>query len=555
MPSRKIAPSPDPGLPRPTLSIETLALLSGLWIAASCNHPFWQSIMDGRDWTSPDSWPLAVGALAALTGLHALLAGVLLTRRTARPVLALFILIAATASHFTESYGVYLDPGMIRNALETEPKEARDLLGFGLALHLLIVAGPATLLIAWVRIRDRQVGPMLAHRLGFVVGTALAVAAGLLAAYPDLAGPIRSHREIRYLVTPGNVLWSMARVAITEGREASKPRQPIALDARRSIPTAGARPLLLLIMLGETARAANWGLNGYARDTTPALRTRGVINFPRVTACGTDTAISVPCLFAPIGRRDYDEARIRNSESLLHVLARTGFSVSWRDNQTGCKGVCDGLPFETIDDGSNPDCTPGRCLDIHLLDGLEAAFDGRDRVMVLHMIGSHGPAYDRRYPEDHAVYQPVCGETDLGRCSRESIVNSYDNTIRYTDTVLAAAIDRLAAHSATHDVAMLYVSDHGESLGEHRLYLHGIPWRIAPAEQTQVPMVLWLSDGFVRRLGLDRTCLDRRAAAPVTHDHVFHTVLGMLEVTTRAYEASLDVITACRHSRTLARDP
>ncbi|MGE0801119.1 MAG: phosphoethanolamine transferase [Lautropia sp.] len=531
---------------RPTVSSESLAILTGLWLAITCNRPFWLAVTGSYDWGTPSAWFYGSTLFIALTCLHVLIALPLLSRRTTRPVLAVLVFVAAVASYYTGHYGVFLDPGMLRNALHSEPKEAADLIGGGLFVHLALVALPAWLLLIRVRIADRSLGRALLRRVVAVVGTFALFAIALLAAYPDLAPTMRNQPEARYLITPANLVYSATRLAVKSRRESAVARVPIGVDAVRHATAVPRRPVMLLLVVGETARAANWGLSGYARDTTPALRARNVINFADVTSCGTDTETSVPCLFAPVGRRDYDETRIRRSESLLHVLARTGIEVSWRDNQTGCKGVCDGFPFETIDTAGRPDCLPGRCLDEHLLDGLEQRFDSADRVVVLHMVGSHGPAYDNRYPAGQDVFRPICGQLDLRRCTDAQLVNSYDNSIRYTDRVLAQAIDLLAAHSQTHDVALLYVSDHGESLGEHRLYLHGVPWRIAPQEQRKVPMILWLSEGFRHRLALDEACLRRRAATPVAHDHVFHSVLGLLDVATSIHEPSLDVVTPCR---------
>jgi lipid A ethanolaminephosphotransferase len=537
---------------RPVLSSEALTFLVSLWLAIACNRPFWRIILQGYDWSSPLAWFQGTSLLIGLTCLHALMALWLVGRQSVRPVLAGAVLVAAVASYYIEHYGVFLDPGMLRNALHTEPKEAVDLLGAGLLLHVALTGAPAWLLLGWTRVAGGPLGRAIRRRIGTFVGTVGALAIALVVAYPELAPLMRERHEVRYLVTPANLVYSATRVALASQQDAAVPRAAIGTDAVRHAAGDGRRPVMLLLVVGETARAANWGLSGYGRDTTPALRQREVVNFADVSACGTDTETSVPCLFAPVGRRDYDETRIRRSESLLHLIARTGIRVLWRDNQTGCKGVCDGLEFEGIDTAGQPDCLPGRCLDAHLLDGLENSFDGEDRVVVLHMIGSHGPAYDHRYPPEQAVFRPTCGDADLRRCTREQVVNSYDNSIRYTDRVLARAIDLLQAHSRTHDVALLYVSDHGESLGEHRLYLHGLPWRIAPEEQRKVPMVLWLSKEFRERLALDTDCLRRRAAAPAAHDHVFHSVLGLLEIDTSIHEPSLDLVSPCRRHDALA---
>ena len=240
------------------------------------------------------------------------------------------------------------------------------------------------------------------------------------------------------------------------------------------------------MVVGETVRAANWGLDGYARQTTPQLKQLGVINFSDVASCGTDTETSVPCMFSAIGRRDYDEDRIRRSESLLHVLRRAGFDVIWRDNNTGCKGVCAGFREDRVDRLPAADlCEEGVCFDEALLKGIDSLLKDRsgNLFIVLHQVGNHGPAYFNRYPSAFRRFTPTCDTSELRACTREEIVNTYDNAILYTDHFLARAVDFLASKEAEYTTAMLYVSDHGESLGEAGLYLHGIPYAIAPTVQ------------------------------------------------------------------------
>jgi len=349
------------------------------------------------------------------------------------------------------------------------------------------------------------------------------------------------------------VVWSpLAAVARADAKAHAAPRQPIGLDARPGPSWAApGRPQLLVLVVGETARAANWGLSGYARQTTPKLAALPVINFVHATSCGTNTETSVPCLFAPVGRRDYDEDRIRGSESLLHLLARVGVGVTWRDNQSGCKGVCDGLPQQQVADiQPAAQCPEGRCLDEGLLRGLgDILHHARGhQLLVLHQLGNHGPSYFRRYPPAFARFQPECRSDDLRTCSREQIVNAYDNALLYTDHVLAELIGALQAEAGRVDGALLYVSDHGESLGEANLYLHGLPYAIAPAVQKQVPMLMWFSDGFAQARGLDLGCLKARAATPAAHDHVFHTVLGLLDVRTALHEPAWDLAAPCRRT-------
>ena len=254
-------------------------------------------------------------------------------------------------------------------------------------------------------------------------------------------------------------------------------------------------------------------------------------------------------MFAPVGRRDYDERRIRGSEGLLQVLQRAGLRLQWRDNQSGCKGVCDGVPvlqFEAKADTAL--CDGERCLDQVLLKGLDAAITRQDgpSVVVLHQLGNHGPAYYKRYPPELRRFTPTCDTPELRRCTREEIVNAYDNALLATDHFLAQTIALLQRLSATHDTALLYVSDHGESLGENNIYLHGLPYAIAPREQTEVPMLMWFSDGFAKSRGLDLACLVQRAKEPTSHDHLFHSILGLLDVRTSVYEPAWDLTASCR---------
>ncbi len=535
---------------QPAMTCTRLAVLAGLFFALAANVPFLSAVLAGRDPWSPSSWMFALSMLVVLAALHALLLSLVLVRPIAKPLLALLITATAFATFYMQRFGIYLDPTMLRNVLKTDPTEAGELFGWGMLPHLLLFAAVPLFVLWRVRVERQPWGRALAWRLAAVVGSVGLLVGALLLVFQDFSAQMRNQREVRYLITPANFIWSAARVAADSTREAHVARTPAGLDARLDASWAQrSRPVLLVLAVGETARAANWGLNGYARQTTPQLAARDVINFTDVTACGTNTETSLPCMFAPIGRRDYDEQRIRTSESLLHVLNRAGFQVLWRDNQSGCKGVCEGLPSEQLDNAQLPEwCKDGRCLDEVLLQGLDTiARDAKGNlVVVLHMLGNHGPAYFKRYPDAFRRYTPTCDTGELRQCTREQIVNAYDNALLYTDHVLAKAIDALQSQASRWDTALMYLSDHGESLGEKGLYLHGVPYAIAPDEQTKVPMIWWLSPGFATSFGLDQACLKRQAAQAQTHDNLFHTTLGLLQVQAREYEPSLDITRSCR---------
>jgi lipid A ethanolaminephosphotransferase len=529
---------------------EAVILVAALFWTLCANAMFLRAVLHNQAPAGAGAWGLLLALGVALTALQFFFVALVATRRTVKPLLATLTLAAALASHFMQAYGVYLDPGMLRNVLASHVGEARELLGPRLVLHLLVFAGLPLLALWRVRIAVRPWRRALVWRLGALAVAALVCILALLAVFQPAASLMRNHKEVRYLATPANLVWSAAKVAISGARGARRPREAIGLDARPGPAWAQRkRPLVVVLVVGETARAANWGLGGYARQTTPELARLPVVNFAQTTSCGTSTEASLPCMFAPVGRRDYDEARIRRQESLLHVVSRAGVAVRWRDNQSGCKGVCDGLPTETVSAVDAPGlCRGDDCLDEGLLAGIDARLAGArgTQLWVLHQLGNHGPAYARRYPPAYARFQPACASDDLGRCSREEIVNAYDNALLYTDHLLATLIGKLQAHAGEMDVAMLYVSDHGESLGEAGLYLHGMPYPIAPVQQTHVPMVLWMGERLAADTGVGRDCLTARAQQPASHDNLFHTLLGLLDVRSSLYDAAWDLGAACR---------
>lgn len=527
-----------------------LVLAASLFWALAVNRPFFAAALHAQSGAQGWSWRLVASLVLMLVALHMLLLGLVCTRRSVKPVLVLLAIVAAIALHFMQAYGVVLDPTMLRNALHSDVAESRELMTGSMALDLLLFAALPIALLARVDVQAQPWRRALWSR-ALLMGSALAVFAGvLLWQFQPLAALMRNHKEVRYLITPANALWSLSSVLVADARGAAQPRQPIGLDAAPGASwTALAKPRVMVVVIGETVRAANWGLNGYARQTTPRLAQLPLLNFADTTACGTSTEVSLPCMFAPVGRRDYDESTIRGSESLLHVLARAGVSVHWRDNQSGCKGVCDGLPNDVVNAANAPGlCQGDRCWDEGLLRGLDERLQHAQgaQVLVLHMLGNHGPSYFRRYPKAFERFTPACQDDNLGNCSQEQIVNAYDNAVLYTDHVLATLIATLEANAAKVDAAMLYVSDHGESLGEKGLFLHGMPNAIAPREQTQVPMVLWWTAGFGQSAAIDRPCMQRRATEPAQHDHLFHTVLGMLDVKTSLYEPQWDLTHGCR---------
>lgn len=486
-----------------------------------------------------------------ITAVHFVLISLVATARTIRPLLTVLIVTTALAVYYMQTYTVYLDATMLRNVLHTELKEARELLTPGLVISLLIyTALPIAMLWRCRVVQRRWPRAIMIRALALVAGIFIA-AGSLWINYSPMAALWRNQPQARFLITPANYLSSTYKVLFSDAKARNRPRTPVGADASLVARPNEAKPRLLLIVVGETMRAENWGLNGYSRQTTPELAALDVINFRDVTSCGTNTEVSVPCMFSQTGRRDYNEDRIRSEESLLHVLEHAGIKTLWRDNQTGCKGVCANLAFEQLNDKNDASlCKDGLCFDEILLRGLDQKIQTTpgDMVIVLHQLGNHGPAYYLRYPDDLRRYTPTCDSAELGKCTAEQLVNTYDNATLYTDRFLANTIQLLRQNNE-HETALLYISDHGESLGESGLYLHGLPYAMAPKEQTKIPMLMWVSDNYARDAELDLDCLREQAKLPASHDNLFHTVLGLSGVATKAYDATLDVSANCRGRR------
>jgi lipid A ethanolaminephosphotransferase len=532
---------------RQRMRTETLVLLASVFFAVAANAPLWMALLQSRSWSAAATWRLALGTALLMVGLHWCLLLLVAGRQTVKPLLCLLFAATAVAVYFMTSYGVYLDPGMLRNVLATDARESSELLSFRLLPYLLVLGVVPSLLLHWVWIPHSAWPTALARRsLAFGAGIGM-VALGAWLAMPSLVPKLRAQHELRYLLTPSNYLYSLAVAG--SHHATAKMRQPLGADARIADRDPARKPVALVLVIGETVRAANWGLTGYHRQTTPELAARAVLNFGDTTSCGTSTEVSVPCMFSPYGRHAYDEQLIRGTESLLHVLNRAGANVSWRGNQSGCKGVCDGLPYENTAHLAARACDADGCKDEVLLENLNAKIDAAtgDVLVVLHMQGNHGPAYYRRYPHSFRHWLPTCDSPDLDTCDRQALVNTYDNAVLYTDHLLAQAVERLGTVTS-HDNALIFVADHGESLGEHHLYLHGAPYAIAPAEQIHVPLVMWLSPGFSVAENVDLPCMQRRAQQSASHDYLFHTVLGMFDVRTAIYDRRFDLIAPCRHA-------
>lgn len=529
-----------------------LMLAASLWMALLGNVPLWQTLLALPELQHSGRWWLLAGMAVMIASATLAVLALLAWRYTLRVSITLLLLLCALASHYMWLYGIVVDTPMLINVLQTDAREARDQVGWSLAVSVLLLA----VLPAWwvwrQPLRWARWPRQSLHNLGLLLAAVLLTLGTVYAVFQDFSSLMRNQLLLRYQINPLNSLYAMLDLTVIPGDAPRGPLQALATDARIERAAPAGRPPLLILVLGETARSQNFSLNGYARDTNPQLARAGVVSYADVQSCGTSTAESLPCMFSHLGRKDFAR-RQHDSENLLDVLQRAGYAVLWIDNQSGCKGLCDRIPNVRTAQLNLPEhCSRDECHDsvmLALLDAELAKLPAERRahgtVVVLHQMGSHGPAYHKRTPKAFKVFQPECTQTSLAACSLEEVRNAYDNTIVYTDHFLARTIDWLRARADRATPALLYVSDHGESLGENNLYLHGLPYAVAPQTQTRVPWITWLSSDFEGWRGSRMACLQRERDRALSHDHLFHSVLGLMGVGTEVYRRELDAYAAC----------
>lgn len=532
-----------------TFSRLGLSLITSAYMATIANVALWRELSALNLLNSFAGWGFAAALAAAITGCLTGIMSLFAWRWTFKPVIAVLLAMSAAGAYFMWMYHVVVDADMIINVLQTNPAEAIALLNVRMLAALLFLFVIPLAFVIWYPLHW---GPVLGQAIRnstTVLLSLVAVAAVLVASYQPMASAMRNHKQLRYLMNPLNSVYALGRVTAKPFARSSSVLEIVGADAVASPPSV--RPPLLLLVVGETARAENFALNGYARATTPALEREGVVSFRQTSACGTSTAASLPCMFSPLGREKFN-SRSHEYENLLDVLQRAGLAVLWLNNQSGCKGVCDRIPYETTRRDDSTLCSGGECLDDVLLNGLEdrlAAMPierrARGTVIVMHQMGSHGPAYYKRSPPSSKRFQPECTSNNLQDCSRAELLNAYDNSIAYTDQFLSSAIQWLKVRQDKFSTAMVYVGDHGESLGENNLYLHGLPYAIAPDVQKKVPWITWLSPAFTELAKLSMPCLRQRSGIPLSHDNLFSSMLGLMQVRTSDYASGADAYSAC----------
>jgi len=459
-----------------------------------------------------------------------------------KPVLLFSVLLCSLLFYSTLNYGVIFDKSMLQNIVETNSGEAFSYLNFQLVIFVVLLGIVPTYLFSKFII----IGSFRVRLKSFVKLNLFALlCCALIAAtfYKEYASVGRNNRQLTSYITP--FAFYTAGYKYLRDNYFYPPLPFKVLDNLPALENKTTASLTVMVV-GETARAANFSLQGYSRATNAYTSKLGVKYFSDVSSCGTATAISVPCMFSRLNRKEYDSRLANSQENVLDIIQRSGVEVTWIDNNSSCKGVCARVKSENIEPNKKHSlCDGDYCFDEILVSKLKdriAKSNVKHKLIILHMIGSHGPTYYRRYPEHASLYKPDCDRSDIQNCTTTELTNTYDNTIAYTDRVLSELI-KVLQESNEMEKSLLYVSDHGESLGEKGLYLHGFPYALAPTEQTHIPMIFWsnkLTDSEFNR------CVELQHSKTFSHDNIFDTLLGLTHVNSNQYQPIYDIFNACK---------
>jgi lipid A ethanolaminephosphotransferase len=453
----------------------------------------------------------------------------LVSLRLLKAVCILFLFGNTIALYFIVQYNILIDITMVSNILHTNLAESMDLLHPKILIYLVVFALVPTVIIVKFRIKQQS----FLKKTGLLLLSMALGAAWLHFNAPSWLWLDKNAKQFGSVMLP----WSYVVNPIRYGIQENKRNKVVQLLP--ALTTLNPQRTVVVLVIGESARAANFSLFGYTRDTNPLLKRNHVIAIANAQACATYTTASVHCMLSHLG----EAASSSNDEPLPSYLSRHGVQVMWRTNNFGeppiqvasyengndirrqCQGDCTRLDYDAL-------------LVENLAQRLQGAPTGAKTLVVLHQAGSHGPQYFQKYPPAFETFKPVCKTVEVQKCSAAELVNAYDNSIVYTDYVLNQTIEALKSLKDTASV-MLYMSDHGESLGEQGLYLHGIPKSIAPSTQTAVPLIAWMSDTFQQSRQLNSNRLN--IPAQPSHDLIFHSVLGALGMSSAIYEPAKDL--------------
>lgn len=431
-----------------------------------------------------------------------------------RILISIFFIINAFTLYFINTYGVIIDESMIGNILNTNYEESKSFLSFRLLGYIVVLGFAPGYFILTVPVVKESIRKCLLILLSSTVFI-------LLFVFVNSSNWLwidKNSKTLGGLVMPWSYTVNTALFFIHEYQSNEK---EILLPAARMTDNDKA---VVVLVIGESARRENFSLYGYERKTNPLLSKIDNLHAFQANSCATYTTAGVKCILEHQDTGDLYEI-------LPNYLYRHNVDISWRTTNWG-------EPPVHIKDYQNNEMLQSGCkgencgYDEILVSGLRERILSSNKqkiLIILHTSTSHGPIYSKKYPKQFEVFSPVCNSVELSKCSHQELINAYDNTIVYTDYILSRVIGELK-ELKNYRSSMIYVSDHGESLGEKNLYMHGLPISIAPKQQYEIPFIVWSSGGPAVKNNKF-----------VSQNYVFHSVLRFLGIQSPVYNAKMSV--------------
>ena len=482
------------------------------------HYPFFKFVFNNVDYKSFTGVSIIVSLVIAMlvANAFALFLIFFFSRLVGKILLVLFFIINAVAVYFINTYSVIIDESMIGNVLNTNYSESSSFFSIKLVLYVVLLG-----ILPSIFIIKAKIITVTAKK--FLVSISLTLLFLLTLAFANASNWLwidKNSKTLGGLAMP----WSYAvNIPLFYIHQFKKNEKEILLpdatikDNQKSV---------VILVIGESARSENFSLYGYPKNTNPLLSKIPNVSHFNATSDATYTTAGVKSI---VEHENTDELY----EILPNYLYRNNVDVIWRTTNWGEPPVH--IKNYQNREALMPNCKGDDCdYDGILLSGLKEQILASKKnkiLIVLHTSTSHGPTYSKKYPAQFEIFKPVCNSVELGNCSHTELVNAYDNTIVYTDYLLANVIKDLK-QLQEYKSAMIFVSDHGESLGENNLYMHGLPRSIAPKQQYEIPFIVWTSDNSARQMKPNKI---------LTQNYVFHSVLNFLNIQSPVYKEQMNI--------------
>lgn len=512
------------------ISLFTFACVVSIGTLVLYNIPFFQYVAENTNGNWAGRAFLIVSLAVVMLAINFMMTYLVmfLLRIVGRILLAVLALINATAVYFITTYNVMMDATTIANVFNTRYSEASGFFSWSLWIGITVFGVlPALWCLLQPVVMDK------ARKMGICCGASLGVVVVEALLNINQTLWISQHdTELGGLLQPWSYVVNTVRLAsFRMDEQAEEIRLP---DGK----ITDNEKAVVVLVIGESARKANFQLYGYQRQTNPRLSRCEGLKVYQATACATYTTAGTKAILEP-----------QNTDELYEVLPnyafRMGVDVSWRTSNWGEPPI---HIDEYLTDGELAEkyADTNKDYDGILFAGLRERIttSKKDKVLIiLHTSTSHGPNYSDKYPKEFEIFKPVARNVEEGEKNVALLVNAYDNTIVYTDFLLDSLISTLRSMEDWKS-AMIFISDHGESLGEKGMFMHGLPMRIAPKEQYEIPLLVWTSDGFRDYRPYGGRQADGSLPPVLEQHYIFHSVLNLLSIDSPAYNKKHDIFVA-----------